>query len=136
MSVLRTAFLGLLGVAIVAHLVLDSTPEAKARREAAAAEAARQAALPAYLKGSESDRHYEACVIAQHYVKAYLKAPSTAKFESCLDARGRQDGSGYTVQTSVDAQNSFGAMLRSTYQGKLSGTGQQWVPSGGIQHVR
>lgn len=43
-------------------------------------------------------------------VKERLKAPSTAKFES--NATG---GGPWTVTGTVDAENSFGAMIRSSY---------------------
>jgi hypothetical protein len=60
---------------------------------------------------------FSACFEAQQTVKAQLKAPSTAVFDSCL-GRGtidRKDSSKVTVVGYVDAQNTFGAMLRSTY---------------------
>ncbi len=49
-------------------------------------------------------------------VERNLKAPSTAKFQSHLDDSAQYLGHGkFTIQTKVDSQNSFGAMLRSTF---------------------
>lgn len=54
--------------------------------------------------------------MSHDFVKNQLKAPSTAKFpwydDSCVDSLGN---SRYRVTSYVDAQNSFGAMLRSNY---------------------
>lgn len=60
----------------------------------------------------------------ENFVKDRLKAPSTAKFsgESVSD-----DGTGrYTVTGSVDAQNSFGAMLRDHYSCLMRLDGDNW----------
>jgi hypothetical protein len=46
------------------------------------------------------------------FVKERLKAPSTAKFSNEVTG---VNGRLYTVTGDVDAQNSFGAMLRSKY---------------------
>jgi hypothetical protein len=52
-------------------------------------------------------------------VNANLKAPSTASLSST--ARG-SDGK-YTVTGQVDAENSFGAKVRNSYQGAVSISG-------------
>ncbi|MBN1451141.1 MAG: zinc ribbon domain-containing protein [Anaerolineales bacterium] len=58
--------------------------------------------------------------LSQEYVLQFLKAPSTAEFPSVFLGRGteyrflKKDGV-VTVQSWVDAENSFGAMIRSTY---------------------
>ncbi len=56
-----------------------------------------------------------ASVFAEDRVKKMLKAPSTAKFERF--SRDQVSGSNgtYTVRSYVDAQNSYGAMLRNHY---------------------
>lgn len=72
-------------------------------------------------KDSRSLR-YDACYNATLHIKASLKAPSTADFPNCY----RQDDlvntkplgdkpGGYAVTTYVDAQNSFGAKIRSYF---------------------
>lgn len=52
---------------------------------------------------------------AQNVVKSVLKAPSTAKF-STLDTDVWKDDGLVTVRSYVDAENSFGAMMRSEYK--------------------
>ena len=64
------------------------------------------------------DYKLDAYVIAQQFVKNALKSPSTASFgwqtaDECVtgaDSRGR-----YRVRGWVDAQNSYGATMRSTF---------------------
>lgn len=73
-----------------------------------------------------TDHFVKLTTIAEDAVKANLKAPSTAKFPGViLDAdqwsfkatfKGTSDGNVlYQIQSYVDAQNSFGAMLRSNF---------------------
>lgn len=61
---------------------------------------------------------------SQEAVKAALKAPSTAKFPSAVfgqdDWRLWKKGDMVTVQSWVDAQNSFGAMIRSKFTAQFS----------------
>jgi hypothetical protein len=53
------------------------------------------------------------CSAAKRAVLAQLKAPSTAKFESCDSTPVNPQT--VLVSVTVDAQNSFGAMLRNRY---------------------
>lgn len=56
---------------------------------------------------------------SQEVIKSILKAPSTAKFPNIFEWRfAKQDGV-IIVQSYVDAQNEFGAMLRSEFQIKF-----------------
>jgi len=58
----------------------------------------------------------EVCVTAHLYVKQLLKAPSTAKFPPCDFGKvSRLGDKQYRYQSYVDAQNSFGAMVRTYY---------------------
>lgn len=58
----------------------------------------------------------EACGWCQVKVKEELKAPASAKFPSCNRASIRKVAEGvYAVKSYVDAQNSFGAMIRTGY---------------------
>lgn len=57
----------------------------------------------------------DAFVMSQEIVKQYLKAPSTAKFASYAGSIVTQEGNLFYVTSYVDAQNSFGAMLRNRY---------------------
>jgi RNA polymerase subunit RPABC4/transcription elongation factor Spt4 len=58
-----------------------------------------------------------ACAVAQALTRESLKAPATAKFQTCgdTDVTFFHDG-GFVVIVEVDAQNSFGALLRSRYR--------------------
>lgn len=57
------------------------------------------------------------------WIKAQLKAPSTADF---TDEPWDVDGDVYTATGSVDAQNSFGAKLRSRYVCKARDVDGSW----------
>lgn len=72
-------------------------------------------------KDSRSVR-YDACYNAHHHIEAWLKAPATAEFPNCYrhdDLVNTQPIEGapgaYLVTTYVDAQNSFGAKIRSYF---------------------
>lgn len=71
---------------------------------------------------------------AEIYVKKSLKAPSTAKFPNRLDykyaqgkdKKGKKIKDVWEVSSYVDAQNSFGAMLRQNWYVKLKKEGDSW----------
>jgi hypothetical protein len=66
--------------------------------------------------GSNSTEHFDQShmqVIAENEVKENLKAPSTASFSNISVS---QNGNTWTVTGYVDAQNSFGAMIRSSFK--------------------
>lgn len=57
-----------------------------------------------------------ACVRAEFAIKERLKAPSSAKFAPCYEYSITGDSaSGFEVRGHVEAQNSFGVMLRSRF---------------------
>jgi hypothetical protein len=61
--------------------------------------------------------HAEAYAEAEAIISKYLKSPSTAKFPSIVDVDIKDLGDGgFQVEGYVDAQNSFGAMLRQNWQ--------------------
>ncbi|MDR2309010.1 MAG: hypothetical protein LBE53_17705 [Paucimonas sp.] len=64
-----------------------------------------------------------AFVMSQNFVKQRLNSPATAEFPYVSD-RGvdvSADGKcGFSVLAYVDSQNGFGAMVRSSYQAKIS----------------
>lgn len=66
--------------------------------------------------GATTDNSGVACACAQDRVTNLLKSPSTADFPSGCD-RFVTDlgGNRYTVTSYVDAENGFGAMIRSNY---------------------
>jgi hypothetical protein len=69
---------------------------------------------------TEEDRKRTAYVCAKFKVEEELKAPSTAKFQPSPDAVITNNGSYYFVKSYVDAQNSFGAMIRTDFICKVS----------------
>lgn len=66
----------------------------------------------------------EAKQICETAVERQLKAPSTAKFNSTFQYNP-SDEHDYRVATTVDAQNSFGAMMRTEFNCNMT-----WNPSG------
>ncbi len=57
-------------------------------------------------------------------VSSHLKAPSTAKFPWPDEEKVSRSGDTWTVSGWVDAQNSFGAMIRSNYVVKITSTSE------------
>lgn len=62
--------------------------------------------------GDESAGAYIAC---EDFVEDLLKAPSTADFSGYFGSSVSQTGNRYTVRGTVDAENSFGAAIRSNF---------------------
>lgn len=64
---------------------------------------------------------FDACWMAQKFVKDQLKAPSTAKFAPCREPDSVMTGNGrvWKVDSWVDAQNGFGAQLRTDFTAKV-----------------
>lgn len=57
-----------------------------------------------------------ACIVAEKFVRERLRSPSTAEFPpGTSQCRTSHNGGVWTVRSYVDAQNAFGAMLRSDY---------------------
>lgn len=73
----------------------------------------------------------DAAFNCQELVKRQLKAPSTAEFPNAFsdeghkDARKRDDGSWYVVSY-VDAENTFGAKLRTLWACTITRDGTTW----------
>jgi hypothetical protein len=66
-----------------------------------------------------------ACLLCRQFVRERLKAPSTADFQPCYESVVRQGAAAniWTVASWVDAENSFGAKIRTTYVCQLEDTG-------------
>ena len=64
-----------------------------------------------------------ALTMAEHFVKENLKSPSSAKFPWCsqklIDSIITVNSYTWIVNSYVDSQNSFGAMLRTQYRAKV-----------------
>lgn len=81
----------------------------------------------------EENLKYEAYQVAKEYIMQRLKSPSTAKFASVSDAVLFKDDKGiYNLALEVDAQNSFGAMLREKYFIQIGVVGGKVVALGSI----
>lgn len=96
--------------------------EARVAEREAAAEAARVAEAAtngeAVRYNGETIDSSLATVLCQSHIKDRLKAPSTAKFPGPFSgdyAQPSLSNNTWTYIVSVDAQNSFGAMIRSTF---------------------
>lgn len=59
----------------------------------------------------------DACFMSQKFVKQSLKSPTSAEFPAWTEAncKVKQAAGTWIVTSYVDAQNSFGAMIRSDY---------------------
>jgi hypothetical protein len=111
--------------------------EYEAKKAAEKAEAQRIAALPIARRETGDAALYMACKAAQSHVEQFLKAPASAEFESCFfNARGKLEGNVYTILTTVDAQNSFGALIRGSYLVKVDGSGKDWKGTGTPKQIR
>lgn len=75
----------------------------------------------------KADPEIEAFTYGTGFVEKVLKAPSTADFCGYSDATIYPSGAGYIVSGWVDAQNSYGAMIRSTFSVTLHQSGSNWV---------
>jgi hypothetical protein len=80
-------------------------------------------------EGSTIHRDTEAFVMCQDPVRRQLRSPATAKFPyiSNRSVRVAHIGLGqYSVDGFVDAQNAFGATVRTTWNCRLQYTGTGW----------
>jgi hypothetical protein len=80
---------------------------------------------------TELDRKLDAFTACKNFVKSRLKAPASAKFRNPNENDGEVQiaGSGtgpYVVASTVDSQNSFGALLRSDFTCKVTLVGGSW----------
>lgn len=75
---------------------------------------------------SPRDTARQAEFVCEEWIREKLKAPSTAEFSGVTSTGSA--ASGYEVSGSVDAQNSFGATIRSTWvcSARLTADGKEW----------
>jgi hypothetical protein len=74
------------------------------------------------------DQKDMATVMCEEFVDRQLKAPGTADYGSLSEATVIFEDDVYTVDNYVDAENSFGAKLRSTFTCKVTYEGNdQWT---------
>lgn len=80
-------------------------------------------------KKNVSDMKTEAFTISKNFVTASLKAPASADFP-LLDFKSSYIGdSTFLISSYVDAQNSFGAKIRTYFRVKLRYNGGDWAES-------
>jgi hypothetical protein len=84
----------------------------------------------------DEDMAVMACTFTQKIVRSHLKAPATAEFPSCYGSsrdeyyvRANKDRDTFIVPGYVDAQNSFGAKIRTRYEAIMSRTGSADNPT-------
>jgi hypothetical protein len=78
-------------------------------------------------KFDPEDYSTKAKIISEEVVKASLKSPSSAKFpDECVTEKYFGD-SIFLVHGCVDAQNTFGAMIRTNYRCKLQYLKDDWA---------
>ena len=105
-------------------------PEVRQARQLERAEQAKKLALAKAEqdKVEAAEQRLELCdraavnayVMTQDQVRARLRSPSSAKFPWITDIVAKHTGNcKYQIIAYVDAQNGFGAMLRTYYQAKM-----------------
>lgn len=105
----RNLFMVVLGVVIVAGLTVASI---------------RSGGQGDGTDDTDSGLSSDAKDVCENSVKDKLKAPATAEFS---DEQAALEGSTWTVTGSVDSENSFGALIRSTYSCEaVHEGGQNW----------
>lgn len=70
---------------------------------------------PATPTANPAPTEFDAYYFSTEKVKTLLKAPSTAKFSAMHESKIKRKGAGFEVLGYVDAQNSFGAMVRQSW---------------------
>lgn len=96
------------------------------RPRADVAATARPTAQPTATAGIGAHDAWAAC---QKWVAGELKAPSTAAFASYGESRVQATGTTavlYRVGSYVDAENGFGAHIRTHYVCSIQWTGTEW----------
>lgn len=93
------------------------------------AERERQNKIEAEKRYNKSESYF----ICQDFVKDRLKSPSTAEFPSSRNVNIFETGTNkYMIKGYVDAQNSFGAQLRTQYECEVQLDGETWK----LQHIQ
>lgn len=80
------------------------------------------------LSWDEIDNTSEAYIYTQWYVEQQLKSPGSAEFPIGTSDYVKKHGSIYIINSYVDAQNSYGALLRSHFRAKVQQKGKHdWI---------
>ena len=82
---------------------------------------------PACTKNNTTDDDkISAWTMAKHYVEQQLKAPKSADFPWYDKSYVTASGNKYTVSAYVDAENSFGANVRTYFTVTMTRNGDNW----------
>lgn len=113
---LRAAFIGIVAFGLMATLVFAMRDtRSPAERAATATQDSTTNAI--------TTARYAAAGACKRAAEPGLKSPSTAQWGDLLDAYTKEMKSGRTlVQVTVDAQNSFGGMMRTTIECQVEHT--------------
>lgn len=88
------------------------------------------AVTPASTTSSPGSGKYEAFHACETFVKHRLKAPTTARFRNPVEDDGDVgwvlNDATWTITSTVDSENSFGASLRSTFTCTITDAGDHW----------
>jgi hypothetical protein len=119
------------GIAAIVQMAPGKTAEQLADEKAEKDKAdAREKDRKAEIKrrDQEARDRVNAYVVAQMGVENRLKSPGTAKFVgSSQDAIYEKTAKGYKIAGEVDAQNGFGALVRSVWVAEVEREGAVWV---------
>jgi hypothetical protein len=118
------------GVAVIvligAIVALVNAPDNNAANAAQNNETAE--AAPATPDWKTEDHSSMAYLMAEEFIKKRLKAPSTAEFQSIWDGRKntitRGDHQRYSIDSYVDAENSYGASIRRRFRATVKQVGK------------
>lgn len=96
------------------------------QKSAVVATVALTASLTACGGGSDTGSQVGAYRSCERAVETTLKAPSTADFSGYSDSQITVNGDVYSVRGYVDAENSFGAAIRTSWDCQVRDTGDNW----------
>ena len=131
---MKRAWIGLIVVVLFICLGMEMCNKPKARPSYAPAGSGGTYYTPGKDTGSggggvsDDVKEMGAVLVCRDYAAGRLKAPSTAKFQRSSDAVVTRLGvNKYRVKSYVDAENSFGAMIRTTYLCAVTLNGEMWT---------
>lgn len=76
--------------------------------------------------GSSEPDEYDAYTACENWVEERLRAPSTADFSGVGDSEITKTDAGYDVTGYVDAENGFGAQIRTGFTCRMELTADSW----------
>jgi hypothetical protein len=83
-------------------------------------------ALPLTACGDHKPDDYDAYAACENWVGEQLRAPSTADFSGHNGSKITETDNGYDISGYVDAQNGFGAQIRTDWSCSVALVGDNW----------